>query len=420
MSDQLDSASTVEGVTGLLESGSVSTTPVPPRRILCVEANEDGTVGGSHQALYDLVRHLDRSRYEPVLLFYQDNRFAAALRHEGFEVHLFAGQRECELRVRLHGTPLRRWLDFFGAITRRARFLREHALDAVHINNSPAVGNDDWLPAAKLRRIPILANAMGDAEGARGSMVHRWLFRSFDRVLPISAFMHEAVLASGIPSDRVTEIRLGVDLDAIHRRVGRSRDEVRTELGVGTDQLLITMIGNVREWKGQHVLLEALGALDSEERARLRVVFAGAVHEDGQPYKDRLLATERRLCLGEVVSWLGPREDVPDLFAAADLAVHCSVIPEPFGLVVTEAMALGTPVAATDKGGPAEVVTESSGWLYSASRPDQLAQVLRTALNDPDLLERKSAGAVRRAADFSVRSTVERTVQAYDAVFSRP
>jgi hypothetical protein len=61
----------------------------PAKRILYIELNTDGTAGGSHQCLFDLVRHLDRDRFTPVVLFYQDNRFATMLRELGVEVHVW-------------------------------------------------------------------------------------------------------------------------------------------------------------------------------------------------------------------------------------------------------------------------------------------------------------------------------------------
>jgi hypothetical protein len=57
-----------------------------PVRILYIEANEDGTVGGSHRVLFDLVCNLDRTQYEPVVLFYQDNAYASRLRALGVDV----------------------------------------------------------------------------------------------------------------------------------------------------------------------------------------------------------------------------------------------------------------------------------------------------------------------------------------------
>jgi glycosyltransferase involved in cell wall biosynthesis len=383
-----------------------------------VEANEDGTVGGSHQALYDFARHVDRSRYEPVVMFYQDNRFVGPLREAGVEVLLFDKERAEERRIRAHGGRLAFWLDLLPAIARRRRFLRRHHIDAVHINNSPLVGNDDWLPAARSIGIPILANAMGDAIWRRGKL-HRWLSRRFDGVLPISDFMTKAVLANGVPRERVTPLHLGVDLPGIRRRVRRTRDDVCAELGLRPGQLLVTMVGNIREWKGQHVLVEALGLLTPAERAQLRIAFVGAVTTAGKAYETQLKEMVARLGVADCVSWLGGRSDVPDLFAASDLAVHCSIRPEPFGLVVIEAMALGTPVAGSNAGGPAEVITPSSGWLYEPGSSAQLSEILRTVVNDREVLRERARGALTRAEGFSVVNTVQRTLQAYDSAFEK-
>lgn len=60
-----------------------------PHRILLVETNDDGTVGGSYQCLYDLARGLDSARYAPVVLFHHENRFAQDLRHAGIPVHIW-------------------------------------------------------------------------------------------------------------------------------------------------------------------------------------------------------------------------------------------------------------------------------------------------------------------------------------------
>src|SRR3954469_25909618 len=58
-------------------------------RVLMIESNEDGTVGGSHQSLFDIATKMDRRRFEPVVLFNQDNPFVGRLRAEGIEVVLF-------------------------------------------------------------------------------------------------------------------------------------------------------------------------------------------------------------------------------------------------------------------------------------------------------------------------------------------
>lgn len=382
------------------------------KRILYVEANEDGTVGGSHQALYDLVRLLDRTRYEPVVLFYQDNPFAAKLRDEGAEVHLYDEVRAREREIRQSGRRVAKLVDMAGAVGRRAAFLRANRIDLVHVNNSPKVGNDDWLPAARLLKIPCIAHAMGDAGGETGWM-KRLLFRSFDHVIPISQYLFESMERAGYRPDRLDLIYLGVDLERFRARVRRTRAEVRAELGINEDRVLVVMVGNVREWKGQHVVLAALSRVPPEVRERLHVAFVGAAAEGDRGYKESLDEMVARWDLGPTVRFLGGRSDVPDLLNAADVALHASVKPEPFGLVVTEAMALGKAVVAANRGGPAEVVTPESGITFDAAAPEELASILVRLAGDAPLRQRMSAGARVRVNDFDARHTARGTERVY-------
>ncbi|MGH7460707.1 MAG: glycosyltransferase, partial [Longimicrobiales bacterium] len=222
------------------------------RRILYVEANEDGTVGGSHQALFELVVNLDRSRFAPIVLFYQDNVFAARLRDRGIEVCLYDAVRAQERRIRQTRSRLRRLPEYAYTILRRLRFLRQYGIDLIHINNSPRIGDDDWLPAARLLGIACVASVRGDASGPVGGWVRRKLFLGFDHYLPVSQYIASSMSRVGVPSERMDLVYDGVDLTSLRRRVQRSRDDVRRELSVPADGLLALMVGNIRHWKGQH------------------------------------------------------------------------------------------------------------------------------------------------------------------------
>jgi glycosyltransferase involved in cell wall biosynthesis len=187
-----------------------------PARVLHVEVNEDGTVGGSHQALYDLVKRIDRDLYQPVVLFYQDNVFSNALRAAGVEVITFERERERELAVRRSGRPVSKLLDIiFGAIHRRSRLLRSRSIDLLHLNNSPATGFDDWLPAARLSGIPCITSVMSVAPAVSGR-IKRALMRRFDAVIPVSRYIRDNWAAAvGIPAERLHVVHHGVDIEAL-------------------------------------------------------------------------------------------------------------------------------------------------------------------------------------------------------------
>jgi glycosyltransferase involved in cell wall biosynthesis len=195
---------------------------------------------------------------------------------------------------------------------------------------------------------------------------------------------------------------------------------VREELGVDDDTVLAVMVANVREWKGQHVVLAALAQMDQRVRARLRVCFIGAKSADDESYGRELEATVATHNLEACVRFLGSRTDVPDLFTAADIALHASIRPEPGGVAVLEAMAFGVPMVASNTGAPAETVTAEAGFTHDTNHPEQLARILTSLVENQELRRRLAEGARRRAQDFSIDRYVSGIVRTYDALLSRP
>jgi glycosyltransferase involved in cell wall biosynthesis len=390
-------------------------------RILHVEGNEDGTIGGSHRALVDLVLGIDRERFTPVVLFYQGNSYAETLRAKGVEVLLYERERTRERYIRHEGGRARKLLDFAAAVTRRARLIREHRIDLVHLNNSPLFGYSDWLPAARVAGRPCMTFAMGDAVITRP--LNRWFARRFDHIIGCSRYMAEAMREVGVRADRLSWTHLGVDVEALRARVDRPAADVRRDLAVPEGAVLATMVGNLRRWKGQHVVLEAIGHLPAEIRARLHVRFVGAASDADEEYVSVLRARIADLGVGDQVRLAGPRSDVPTILAASDLAVHASTMPEPFGLVVPEAMAQGIPVVASKFGGPGEVLTDACGRVFDPAAPTELASHLERLVSDPSLRARLGSAALARIRqpEFGVREMVVRVVRAYERLLgTRP
>jgi glycosyltransferase involved in cell wall biosynthesis len=127
------------------------------------------------------------------------------------------------------------------------------------------------------------------------------------------------------------------------------------------------------------------------------MVFVGGVGHGAEGYADALRNTVDRYDLHATVSFVGEREDASAIMQAADIVLHASTTPEPFGLVVVEGMALGRAVVASGIGGPSEIVTPDSGVLF-----------------DPALGE----GGRQRASDFSLRQNLESLQALYGALLT--
>jgi glycosyltransferase involved in cell wall biosynthesis len=389
-----------------------------PARVLIIESNEDGTVGGSHQVLFDLAKRLDRAHFEPVVLFNQDNVFVGRLRCRGIEVVVFDEISRKEREINRSGGRLRKLLGFGAAVVRRSRELARLRIDLVHLNNSPAVGNDNWLPAARMLGIPCVASAAGGARPPR-RLIHRWLYRRFDVYLAASRYMAGILRSHGVNPDRIDLVYPGVDFDALHAARTRSRDSVRGDLGVGPQQLLVLMVGNIRPWKGQLEVIQALRLLPEDIRAHIRLFLAGATATADVEYEARLRREIAAAGLADCVTFLGSREDVADLYGAADIAVHASITPEPFGLVVVEAMAFNCAVIAASSGGPGEVITIATGMLCDPSAPQEYARALEQLVRDEELRRAIGAAASARAAVFNVERNVDAVSRAYRRALDR-
>ncbi len=145
---------------------------------------------------------------------------------------------------------------------------------------------------------------------------------------------------------------------------------------------IAAVFGRIARWKGQDVLLRAAAEIPG---LKVWVVGAPFFTGDDRRYADELQALAASRALAGRVEFLGQREDIPRLMQAADLIVHTSVAPEPFGRVVVEGMLSGKPVIASRSGGPEEMIRHGeTGWLFSPGDAADLALALQNVLALPD------------------------------------
>jgi glycosyltransferase involved in cell wall biosynthesis len=180
--------------------------------------------------------------------------------------------------------------------------------------------------------------------------------------------------------------------------------DVRATAGIPADALLVGIVGRLQRWKGQHLFLHAARLVLDEVPAAWFVVVGGAnmgwEHGD---YPGELRRLARSLGLADRVVFTGHSDRADEWTAALDVAVNASS-PEPFGLVVIEAMALGGTVVALASGGPREIITDSvDGLLVPSPTPDAFAEAIVRALMDDEL--RRQIG---RAAQETVRRRYSR------------
>jgi len=256
--------------------------------------------------------------------------------------------------------------------------------------------------------------------GAVSSATLRLIAASATTVIANSEYTANSV-RSAAPSAHLEVLYNPVDLERFDpTRIDRER--ARAALGVPDERaLLLGVVGQLSPWKGQDTAIEALRLLREQGLdARLLLVgsakfLARATRFDSRGYVERLRRLVASAGLQEHVSWLGEREDVPELMRALDVLLLPSW-EEPFGRALIEAMALEVPVIATDVGGPPEIVMDGiEGYLCPPRDPHAWALAIRRIAERPDRgRELGHAGRLRVEREFTVERHVAATLAAYE------
>jgi glycosyltransferase involved in cell wall biosynthesis len=163
--------------------------------------------------------------------------------------------------------------------------------------------------------------------------------------------------------------------------------------------LRVGIAGRLAPWKGQHVVIEAFERAFSPGQAELHLLGGALFGESDYEASLRRLATS--LGVDSFVFFHGHVEDVYAEMATWDVFVHASVIPEPFGQVVVQAMHMSLPTLATAAGGPLETIADGvNGVLYPPGDVEALAALLRRLSEDEGLRDRLGTAASVAARRF--------------------
>ena len=210
----------------------------------------------------------------------------------------------------------------------------------------------------------------------------------------------------GVPREKIELVRPGVNLGEYSKPTDGA--EIRTDLGLNQDQHLALYVGRLRPVKGVEFGLRAF-ALAKDKRPNLYMALAG---EGEQLYNLQNLVDA--LGINNHVKFLGVRNDLPDLLAAADSILMPS-LNEGFPRTAIEAMAAGKPIVATRVGGtPEAIIDGKTGILVPAKDIRAMAKALISLIDDPLLRDRLGvAGAKLARENYSIDDYVSRLDELY-------
>jgi glycosyltransferase involved in cell wall biosynthesis len=358
-----------------------------------------GTGGGPEKTILLGAARTDPARYAVTVCYIRDARDGV------FFVHDLATALPVdyvELRERHSFDPA-----IWPALR---RLVRDRGIDIVHAHDYKT-DLLAWL-VGKTQGVATLATVHGwTGRTLRERFYYRFdkrLLARFERAVAVSRDIESELLRAGAARERLAVVLNGIDHRAF-RRVPSRTPACRAMLGIAPGDIVIGAVGRLERQKRFDVLIDAVAALRPAHPS-LRLVIAG----DGS-LRQTLQDRADRTGLGSACLLIGHTTDVTRVHHAFDLFVQASDY-EGTPNAVLEAMALETPVVATDAGGTEELVRhEVDGLIVPAGSPQAIVDAVARTLADPAATALRTASARRRVETELSFETRMATIEAiYD------
>jgi glycosyltransferase involved in cell wall biosynthesis len=340
-----------------------------------------GTGGGPEKTILLGARHANPSRFLVTVCYLRNQR----------DEHFSIGERAAALGldyveiIEPHPFDPRIFLQV-------RRLVRERRIDIVHAHEYKS----DVLAWLVSRREPVVPLATVHGWFGQDTLRERAYYAAdkrvlakFPHVIAVSAAIRDELIRSGLRSSAITVVPNGIDHRAFQRQPQRRLAE-RQRIGATEADVVIGAVGRLERQKRFDLLMEAIARVRGA-RPQVRLFIAG---EGG--LRGDLEHMRSRLGLEGACVLLGHQPDIANLHNAFDLFVQASD-DEGSPNVVLEAMALETPLVATEVGGASDLIVDGEhGLLVPPGSSAALAEAIERCLVDPQGARRRATAARRR------------------------
>jgi len=358
---------------------------------------------GAEMQLYSLLESLrENKRFEISALLLNDGKLAANLRNSGIEPHIIPESEYGFRRI----------------VTAAASYAEKKKFDIVHSHRYK-----ENILAAILKRRGLAKCLVQTVHGAGEPFTGLALLKSrifstlndyytrkyFDRIVTVSEDLRRR-LSKKFPSAKLLTFHNAIDPAKLAIR--RSTQEIRTELGIRDDHILIGSAGRMVPVKGYDRFI-MMAKIIRDKSPKTSFILAG----EG-PQREALMKMAAEQGLGGAIVFTGFRDDVYDIINSLDIFVISS-LHEGIPMVLLEAMAFGKPVVATAVGGIGEVIEDGvSGMLVPTDDPSALAESCLRLIADSKLRQSLSQQSrLRIEREFSINTLRRRMVELYENLY---
>jgi len=367
------------------------------RKIKILQAIRQGKIGGGESHVLDLVKALDKSKYESVVLAFTPGPMIDRMRELGIKSYVIETEKPFDKEVR---PPV-------------SEIMAAEGIDIVHAHGTRA--NSNVYYSARRLAIPLIYTVHGWSYHPGQNPLIKYL-----RILSEKYLVDKSTLTICVSNSNLEEaqthfklknaivIKNGIDEEKFNPDA--SYPDLRSDLGIKKDEVLVGYIVRVTLQKDPLTLIRAISLVDPA--LKVKVIFVG---EGDLLDEAKKLAHE--LKVNSKIIFMNFRQDVPNVLNAID--IYClPSLWEGLPIGVLEAMAMRKAIIASSIDANKEVITDmENGVLVPVRTPEVLADAIMLLAKDAELRKRLGTNAGKTIADnFNVQKMTRRVEAAYDSV----
>ncbi len=296
------------------------------------------------------------------------------------------------------------------------KIIKENGINIVHARSRAPAWSAYW--AAKRAGVKYMTTFHGTyGLGPKGiKKVYNKVMTFGQLVIAISTHIKNHMLQHyNVDESKMRLIHRCVDVEKFAPKSVSQERIIRTikENNLPEDRPIISLVGRITRWKGQHILVEAMSMLKNKDAYALIV----GSDQGRVKYTEELKATAKKLGVENRIKFIGESFDIPALLMVSDVVLSTAIEPEAFGRAAIEGQAMGKIVLASNIGGSLENLVDGvSGRLFKSNDAKSLAEAMDWALSLPAEEKKKfSEAAIKNVHDnFTKQIMCDKTIAVYN------
>lgn len=367
---------------------------------------------GAEESLFLLIKNLDKTKFKPIVVYPLTKKTPdAEEKYKKLGINLIFASMNVLGRSASFIEVVENILNFIPSLIKLIFIIKKEKINIVYTNSSQVVTSGISAKICNVKSIYHIRQLIVKPKILR-KILAKMIDMISDKIICISTPVAHMFWEKGISKEKAIVIFNGVNLERF--TIDIDRYKIRKEFGIENEKV-IGIVGRLDPRKGHIFFINSIPNILEKFPNSKFMVIGDIDNYKFLWYKKSLMELIEKLNIKDKVIFTGFRADMPEVISSLDCLVLASSrekSPEPFGRVLIEAMAVGTPVVATDNGGAVDIILDAiTGFLILPKDSSAISKAVISILSNPGLTNSMKGSARKRVEEFFSLETTQNSIE---------